>query len=259
MSDRFCVNGRTAIVTGSSTGIGQAIATRYAKAGASVAVCSRTYSDVQAVAGEINETVGPNTAVPFECDVTDRTDVEALVEGCVDEFGSLDVLVNNAGAGFVSEFSEISEKGWHTIVDINLHGTYRCAQTAWEHLRADNGGAVINLASLGGEYGAPTMSPYGAAKSGIINLTRTLGYEWAEDGIRVNCISPGLVATDGVVTQMGLNGADDIDRTTVDRHYGQPEEIADLAQFLASPAASFINGETITASGIPFVEEPPDA
>lgn len=259
MSDRFSLDGQTAIVTGASTGIGEAIAKRYAQAGATVALCSRTYSDVEAVADEINDTVGPNTAVAFEGDVTDRGDVEALVEGCVAEFGGLDVLVNNAGAGFVSEFSEISDNGWQTIVDINLHGTYRCANIAWEYLREDDGGCVINLASLGGEYGAPTMSHYGAAKAGIINLTRTLGYEWAEDSIRVNCISPGLVATDGVVTQMGLKGADDVDRNTVDRSYGLPEEIADVAQFLASQAASYINGETITAEGIPTVEEPPDA
>jgi 3-oxoacyl-[acyl-carrier protein] reductase len=259
MSDRFKLNGKTAIVTGSSTGIGEAIAKRYAKAGASVAVCSRTYEDVRTVANEINDFAESDTAVAFECDVTDRTDVEALVEGCIEEFGGLDILVNNAGAGFVSEFSEISENGWQKIVDINLHGTYRCAQIAREYLRDDGGGTVINLASLGGEHGAPTMSPYGASKAGIINLTRTLGYEWADDDIRVNCISPGLVATEGVVTQMGLEGADTVDRTSVDRNYGLPEEIADIAQFLASPAASYINGETVTAEGIPTVEEPPDA
>lgn len=258
MAGRFSLDGQTAIVTGASTGIGKAIAHRYAKAGANTVVCSRTANDIERVSDDINAGPADGSAVAIECDVTDRSSVRKLVEQTVDQFGCLDILVNNAGAGFMSSFADISENGWKTIVDINLHGVFQCSQIANEYMQETDGGVVINLASLGGEYGAPTMSHYGAAKAGIINLTRTLGYEWTDDNIRVNCISPGLVATEGVKTQMGLEAGAEPDRTQVDRHFGHPEEIADIAQFLASPASSYINGETITAEGIPTVEEPPE-
>jgi 3-oxoacyl-[acyl-carrier protein] reductase len=105
--------------------------------------------------------------------------------------------------------------------------------------------------------GSPYMSHYGAAKAAVINLTRTLSYEWAAEGVRVNCIAPGFVATAGVESQMGIS-ADEVDRTEVKRRMGTVEEIADLAQFLASPASSYIIGETITAQGLPRIEESPE-
>jgi NAD(P)-dependent dehydrogenase (short-subunit alcohol dehydrogenase family) len=142
-------------------------------------------------------------------------------------------------------------------VDINLHGTFHCTQVAGERMREDGGGAVINLASVAGQKGSPHMSHYGAAKAGVINLTSTLAYEWASHDVRVNCIAPGFVATPGVESQMGVS-ADSIDRETVQRRIGTSEEIADVAQFLASPASSYLVGETITAQGVPPILETPD-
>jgi len=199
---------------------------------------------------------GPGEALAIECDVTDREAVEALVQATVEEFGGLDILVNNAGASFMAGFDDISENGWKTIVDINLHGTYHCTQAAGEHL-AESGGSVINLASVAGQQGAPYMSHYAAAKAGVINLTTTLAHEWAGKGVRVNCIAPGFVATPGVETQMGIS-AGEIDRETVDRRIGLSEEIADIAQFLASPASSYVVGETVTAGGVPDIMESPE-
>jgi 3-oxoacyl-[acyl-carrier protein] reductase len=190
-----------------------------------------------------------------ECDVTDRDAVDALVDATVGEFGGLDVLVNNAGASFVAGFDDISPNGWKTIVEINLTGTYHCTQAAAEHLQ-DGGGSVVNLASVAGQSGAPYMSHYSAAKAGVINLTKTLAMEWAGKGVRVNCIAPGFVATPGLASQMGVS-ADDIDREEVDRRIGVSEEISDVARFLASPAASFVVGETVTAGGVPQGEEVP--
>jgi NAD(P)-dependent dehydrogenase (short-subunit alcohol dehydrogenase family) len=255
-TEQFGVGGRTAIVTGASQGIGETIAQRFADDGADVVVCSREQEKVDAVAEGINDG-GDGRAHAVECDVTDREAVEALIEATVEEFGGVDCLVNNAGASFMAGFADISENGWKTIVDINLHGTYHCSQVAGEVMRENGGGTIVNFASVAGTRGSPYMSHYGAAKAGIVNLTATLANEWAGDDVRVNCIAPGFVATPGVESQMGVS-AGDLSREDVERRIGLSEEIADIAQFLASPASSYIVGETITAAGVPELMESPD-
>ena len=254
-TEQFSVAGDTALVTGASSGIGREIAERFADDGAEVVVCSREQDNVDPVADGIEDAGG--SALAVECDVRERDSVEALVEATVEEFGGLDTLVNNAGASFMANFEGISENGWKTIVDINLHGTYHCTQAAGEVMREAGGGTIVNFASVAGQEGAPYMSHYAAAKAGVVNLTSTLAYEWADDGIRVNCIAPGFVATPGVASQMGVT-ADEIDRKEVSRKIGTSEEIADVAQFLASPAASYLTGETITARGVPDIMESPE-
>ncbi len=249
----FSIEGNSAIITGASSGIGRAIAETFAAEGADVVICSREQENVDPVAEEINDSDRPGSALAVECDVTDRAAVEALVEATVEEFGGIDTLVNNAGASFMANFDDISENGWKTIVDINLHGTYHCTQAAGEYL-AESGGTVINLASVAGQNGAPYMSHYAAAKAAVINLTKTLSFEWADDGVRVNCIAPGFVATPGVETQMGVT-ADEVERSEVKRRIGLSEEIADITQFLASDASSYIVGETIAAAGMPDIME----
>ena len=256
-TEQFSVADRTAIVTGASSGIGKTIAERFAADGANVVVCSREQANVDPVAEEINDSDRPGEAVAVECDVTDRDAVAALVDTTVEAFGGLDVLVNNAGASFMAPFDEVSENGWKTIVDINLHGTFHASQIAGEHMRESGRGAIINVASVAGQRGSPHMSHYGASKAGVINLTATLAHEWAGDGVRVNCIAPGFVATPGVESQMGVS-ADDIRRDEVERRIGTSEEIADVAQFLASDASSYLVGETITAAGLPRILESPE-
>jgi NAD(P)-dependent dehydrogenase (short-subunit alcohol dehydrogenase family) len=255
--EQFGVGDRTAIVTGASSGIGKTIAERFADDGANVVVCSRERENVEPVAEGIEESDREGRALAVECDVTDRDAVEALVDATVEEFGGVDVLVNNAGASFMAPFEDISQNGWETIVDINLHGTFHCTQVAGERMRDDGGGVVINVASVAGQKGSPQMSHYGAAKAGVINLTSSLAFEWASDDVRVNCIAPGFVATPGVESQMGVS-ADEIDRRAVERRIGVTEEIADIAQFLASPASSYLVGETISAQGVPDILENPD-
>jgi NAD(P)-dependent dehydrogenase (short-subunit alcohol dehydrogenase family) len=255
-TEQFGVGGRTAIVTGASQGIGETIAQRFADDGADVVVCSREQEKVDAVAEAINDG-GDGRAHAIECDVTDREAVEALIEATVEEFGGVDCLVNNAGASFMAGFADISENGWKTIVDINLHGTYHCSQVAGEVMRENGGGTIVNFASVAGTRGSPYMSHYGAAKAGVVNLTATLANEWAGDDVRVNCIAPGFVATPGVESQMGVS-AGELSREDVERRIGLSEEIADIAQFLASPASSYIVGETITAAGVPELMESPD-
>ncbi|GAA0191605.1 SDR family NAD(P)-dependent oxidoreductase [Halobacterium noricense] len=275
IADRFSLSGDVAVITGASSGIGRAIAEEFAADGADVVVCSREQGNVDPVAEAINGAAEaaadadgdaegddePGAApahgrcLAVECDVTDRDAVDALVEATVGEFGGLDVLVNNAGASFMAAFEDISANGWETVVDINLHGTFHCTQAAGDHL-ADGGGAVVNLASVAGRRAAQYMSHYGAAKAGVINLTETLALEWAGRDVRVNCIAPGFVATPGVEQQMGVS-ADEVDRGDVDRRIGTSEEIADIARFLASDAASYMTGETVAAQGVPQGEELP--
>ena len=257
VTEQFSVADRSVIITGSSQGIGKTTAEQFARDGANVVVTSRSQEKVDDVAAGINDSDAAGRAIAVECDVRDRDAVEALVEATAEEFGSVDVLVNNAGASFMANFEAISENGWKTIVDINLHGTYHCSQVAGERMREQGGGVIVNLASVAGTRGSPYMSHYGAAKAAVVNLTKTLGFEWADDDVRVNCIAPGFVATPGVESQMGVS-ADDVDRTEVNRRIGLPEEVSDLVQFLASPASSYLVGETIQIQGVPRIEETPD-
>lgn len=250
----FSLEGTRALVTGASQGIGQAIAETFAAAGADVAICSRSMDRVGPVAEGINESDVPGRAFATECDVRERDDVEAFFEAAAEEFGGLDVVVNNAGGEFVAPFEDISEGGWEAVTDLNLGGTYRCCQVAGDYLRTDadgEGGSIINLASVNGQHAAPGESHYGASKAAIIRLTETLAVEWAEEGVRVNCIAPGLVQTPGVAETLGIDESDMPAREETFRRIGYPEEIADLASFLVSPAASFVNGETYTAKGVP--------
>jgi 3-oxoacyl-[acyl-carrier protein] reductase len=255
MLEQFSVEGKTAIITGSSQGIGAVTAKRFADEGANVVVTSRSQEKIDEVADEINDSDRPGRAIAVECDVRERDSIEALVDATVEEFGRVDTMINNAGASFMASFDDISENGWKTIVDINLHGTFHCSQIAGQQMqKQDGGGTIINFASVAGTMGSRYMSHYGAAKAAVVNLTTSLSAEYAEENIRVNCIAPGLVGTPGVASQMGIDPAD-VDREDIAKDMGLPEEIADITQFLASDAASYIVGETITAEGVPPLED----
>ena len=256
MSDnKFDIDGSSAIVTGASSGIGRRIAEGFAAQGVDTTICSREQDNVDPVAEEINDGDAPGRVLPIECDVRDRDSVESMVETTVEEFGGLDVLVNNAGAVFKCDFNDLSENGWKTIVDINLHGVFNCTHAAREALQ-DGGGSVINISSVRSQEAAPHETHYGAAKAGVNNLTKSLASEWASDGVRVNCVAPGFIATPGAVTAGDTDPAD-IDRSEVDRKTGTTAEIADVVEFLASPAASFIAGEILTVRGVPPHSEDP--
>ncbi|UTF53110.1 SDR family NAD(P)-dependent oxidoreductase [Natronosalvus rutilus] len=254
--EQFHVDGDVAIVTGASSGIGRTIAERFADDGVDVVICSREQENVDPVADAIEDSDRPGNTLAVECDVTDSEAVAALVEATVETFGGLDILVNNAGASFMANFDGISENGWRTILDINLTGTYLCTHAAADHLK-DGGGIVVNLSSVAGIKGAPYMSHYAAAKAGVNALTSSLGFEWASEGVRVNAVAPGFVATKGVEAQMGI-AADEVDRDEIDRRMGTVEEIADVVQFLASPASSYLVGQTLEAGGKPAIMENPD-
>ncbi|WP_049928001.1 SDR family NAD(P)-dependent oxidoreductase [Halopiger goleimassiliensis] len=262
----YDVAGKTAVVTGASQGIGKGIAETLAASGANVAICSRSIDRVGPVADEINDADGEaqrasrnasgdaastGEALAVECNVRERDQVQDLVDATVEEFGDIDVLVNNAGGEFVAPFEEISENGWKTIIDLNLNSAVHCTQLAGEVMREGDGGCIVNLSSVNGQHAAPGESHYSASKAAIIRLTETLATEWAADGIRVNCVAPGLIQTPGVAETLGIDSEDMPPREKTDRRIGHVEEIADVVHFLASPAASFVNGETLTVKGVP--------
>ncbi|WP_049921599.1 SDR family NAD(P)-dependent oxidoreductase [Halopiger djelfimassiliensis] len=248
----YGVAGKTAIVTGASQGIGRTIAETLAASGANVAICSRSMDRIGPVAEAINEAADADgEALAVECNVREREQVRSFVDETVDAFGGVDVLVNNAGGEFVANFEDISANGWETIIDLNLTSTVHCTQLAGEVMRDGDGGSIINLSSVNGQHAAPGESHYSAAKAAIIRLTETLAVEWADDGVRVNCVAPGLIQTPGVAKTLGIRSEDMPSREKTDRRVGHTEEIADVVQFLASPAASFMTGETLTVKGVP--------
>jgi 3-oxoacyl-[acyl-carrier protein] reductase len=254
--ERSSVKEKTAVVTGASSGIGRAIAETFVADGAEVVICSRTQSDVEAVAEELNEADLPGEILPVECDVTDRDSVAALAEATVEEYGGVDVLVNNAGgAGEGGPLHEVDPEDWDGVLDVNLTGTYNVTRAFADALRED-GGAVVNTASMAGRYGVAGMGPYSAAKAGVINLTRTLASEWASDDVRVNAVNPGFIATPPVMEMLDLDEVPD--RESVGRDVGSPYEVADAVRFLASDAASFITGQAIAPTGPPHTFSPPE-
>lgn len=256
MISQFHIDGDTAVVTGASQGIGEAIAKKFADDGVDVAICSRSRDRFQSVVDDINDSSREGAVYAAEVDVRDRERVFEFVDEVVDEFGGIDVLVNNAGGSFQARFQDLSENAWKTIIDINLHGAVHFTQAAGEVMRENDGGYIVNIISGAGlEGGSPNMSQYGAAKAGLKNLTESLADEWKEYDIRTNCIAPGLIATPGVVDSLGIDPDEMPPRELVDRYIGYPEETADLAQFLCSPAASYLNGSLIRA-GMPSSETP---
>ena len=178
--------------------------------------------------------------LPVECDVTDRESATALAEATIEEFDRVDVLVNNAGgAGSGDSLHEVDPEDWDSVVEVNLTGTFNVTSAFADALRED-GGAIVNTASMAGRYGVAGMGPYSAAKAGINALTRTLADEWADDDVRVNAVEPGFIATPPV--REWFNVDEMPERDVVDRKIGTPHEVADTVRFLAGDAASFVTG-----------------
>ena len=260
MASPFSLEGKTAIVTGGGTGIGKSIAIEYARAGADVAIASRKMDHLEPVAKEI-AALGRRTFT-MAVDVRQEEQVKALVERAAADWGHLDVMVNNAGASFLSKPEDISANGWNAVVQINLNGVFfGCKWAAKQMMTQPAGGVIINISSIAGTHGSAMMSHYGAAKAAVVNYTRSVAMAWGRQNIRVVCVAPGPVETEGYVDNLRrvTPDADVVYKRVASRvgmgRWGRVEEIAWPCVFLASAAGGFVNGATIEIDGGPIASE----
>ena len=246
----FDIKDKVAIVTGGGTGIGRSIAMEFARAGADVVVASRKLENLEKVAAEVRN-LG-RRVLAIATDVRNPDDVDNMVQKTMEQFGRIDILVNNAGASFRCPLEDMSPGGWDAVIGIDLKGVFMCSRAAGKVMIQQNKGRIINISSIAGVYGSPMMAHYGAAKAGVINFTRSLAGEWAKHNIYVNCIAPGPVLTEGYQGVRTAGGLGDLPPgVNALNRWGQPEEIAYAAIFLASEASSFVVGETICVDGGP--------
>lgn len=242
---------KVAIVTGGAGGIGTCIAKMFSEAGAKVVVTSRNQENIDKVAADLKASGGESLAIAT--DVTIPEQVDSMVKQTVDTFGRIDILVNNAGGAMVmGKPEELTPEGWNATIALNLTGTFLCSVAAGKVMMAQKSGKIINISSVAGIKGASNMAPYGAAKAGVINLTRSLASAWAAHNVNVNCIAPGLVATPGLKSAGWIPSREKADGTLVPSllHPGDPEKVADLALFLASSASDHLTGESIPIRGM---------
>lgn len=246
-----------ALVTGGGTGIGRAIALRLAQAGARVAVLGRRREPLERVAGEIADLGG--SAMTLVADVTDRNAVHAAVERACDEWGTISLLVNNAGGGKSAPFSKMSREHWDEMIAVNLTGAFHVTRAVVPQMLSAGRGRIISIASVAGLKGYPYIAAYSAAKHGLIGMTRALAVELAGKGITVNAVCPGYVETPmteqtvaNIVEKTGRSPEQTLSElaaTSPQRRLFDPEEIASLVVYLCSPTAKGINGQAIPVCG----------
>jgi NAD(P)-dependent dehydrogenase (short-subunit alcohol dehydrogenase family) len=245
----FSLDGKKALVTGASRGIGQVIATAYAQAGADVALVARSADGLEETARAVRKAGRLAAVIP--ADLLDPEAPAAAVEEAVKQLGGLDIVVNNAGgSSFMVPLSELRASGWSKVLRLNLDATLLVCQAAGAHLMARGSGAVINIASVAGLEAAPFLGAYGAAKAGVVSLTKTLAVEWAASGVRVNALCPGWTATD---LNRNLwdspDGGEGIIADVPMGRWGRAEEMGGPAVFLASDAASYMTGQVLVIDG----------
>ncbi|MFC1956213.1 SDR family NAD(P)-dependent oxidoreductase [Chloroflexota bacterium] len=251
MSDStFSLTGKRAIVTGGKRGIGRAIALAFAKAGADVAICSRTIEDneLQSVAEEIQK-LGQRS-LALQTDVSRKTDVDNLVRRVADEFGGIDILVNNAGVAFYTPLMDTPQHDWDKVIDINLKGCFFCSQAVGKIMMAQRRGSIINISSSLGMQPLKNSGAYSITKTGINMLTRALALELGSYNIRANAIAPGLIQTE-MTRKLWSDKATLRQReaATPLGRIGEVNDIIGVVLLLASDASSYITGQVILVDG----------
>lgn len=248
-ADRFTIDGRVAIVTGGGKGIGRAVAIGMAGAGARVVVAARSADDCAAVAAEIEATGGEALAVP--ADVGDAADRARLVTATVDRFGGIDVLVNNAGLLRPHHVVKVTEDEFDEIFRTNVKGPVFLAQQALPHL-LEAGGSIINVSALGAFQPMAGIGAYCAAKAAMVNWTMTMSKEWAPQGVRVNLLVPGPVATGMILPRDPGARAEFVESMAGETLVGrlaEPDDLVGAAIFLASDASAFMTGRSLFVDG----------
>lgn len=255
MLEGFDLSGRVALVTGGGTGIGRATALLLAERGADVAIAGRRAEPLEKTAADIRALGVKALAVP--ADVRKPEQARAMVDTVVEAFGRLDILINNAGGahGHVS-LARMDLAKWDRDIQLNLSSAQYCAQAALPHLKASGNAAIVNVSSLAGVHGTLGVGAYSAAKAGLQMLTQVMAAEWGPRGIRVNCVAPGMTATEAAREGWEKRGYDPMAACQGFplRRYGEMREVAQAIVFFASDAASYITGETLAAGGGPQIK-----
>lgn len=244
--EAFDLTGKTAVVTGGNTGLGEAFARALSEAGASVAIAARTRDRSETVAREIS---GGN-AIAVTLDVTDRGGVERMVSEVTGRLGPVDVLVNNAGVCYHNPAAEVPEDEWMDVFDVNVHGLWNCAQIVGRRMIEDGGGVIVNIGSISAMIvNRPQMQPaYNASKAAVHQLTRSLAAEWAPHNVRVNALAPGYVKTEMAPVDEPRFRRHWIEDAPMQR-YAMPEELGPSLVYLASDASAFMTGSVLVVDG----------
>ncbi|MGH4034171.1 SDR family NAD(P)-dependent oxidoreductase [Actinomycetota bacterium Odt1-20B] len=245
----FTLEGKRALVTGASRGIGRAIAIAYAECGADVALIARDTDALKEVSAQIQQL--SRTALVVPCDLSDPEQIRQAVATTLDQFTELNIVVNNAGElGHAGPFTELLDEDWTTGFRVNFESVVRMCRAVAPHMLDRGSGSIVNMSSVAGLAGVPMLSTYAAAKAATISLSRTLAAEWAARGVRVNALTPGWVATD--MTQQFTAHPEvgpGLLRAVPGGRFGTPEDVTGAAVYLASDAAGMVTGECLTLDG----------
>ena len=250
MFDKQLLNDKSIIVTGGGTGLGKSMALRFAELGADLVITSRRKEVIEKTAEELREHGGKVLAIA--CDVRDPDQVNDMVSQTVNEFGKIDILLNNAAGNFISPTEDLSPNAFKTVVDIVLYGTFNCTQAAGKVMREKDGGVILNIVTTYAWTGSGYVVPSASAKAGVLAMTRSLAVEWAKYGIRTVAIAPGPFPTKGAWSRLappGLGIQKKMKNRVPLKRVGEHIELANLATYLISDQAAYINGEVVTIDG----------
>ncbi len=240
------LQGKVAIVTGASRGIGKAVAAALAAERAAVVVCSRNLEGSRETAGLIEAQGGK--AYPREVDVANAESVSALVEDVLRELEHIDILVNNAGVTADNLLLRLKESDWDAVINTNLKGTFNCTKAVARAMIRQRGGKIINITSVVGMIGNAGQSNYCASKAGVIGFTKSVARELASRNITVNCVAPGYIKT-SMTDSLPEKAKEEMLKLIPLGRLGEPEDVAEIVKFLASPSSNYITGEIIRADG----------